>query len=194
MRWLKHTISILLVLGAAGVILATAFSDHSSDYGRASLPQGGTVHLPKGKVTVYMRLAGSSSDVAENSNGNLAFAVTPAGGGTPIAASAADGQTSDVSVTRSETIGEVGAIAKLDVPSSGDYIVTGSTDRAPGVSYLEFGTNAGSAVLQRWKLIAGLLLGALLLAVIPVPRSGRRWDAGEGQTGWSSDPRAPYAG
>jgi hypothetical protein len=193
MRWLKHTISLVLLLVAAGLVLATAFSDHSDDYGQVSLPQGGTVHLPEGKTTVYYRVLGDSSEINQNTGG-LTFAVTPANGGQPIAMALANGQTSGVAVTRSETIGELGAIAKLDVPSAGDYVVSGSTDLAPGASYLEFGTNAGTAVLHRWKLLAGLLLGALLLALIPVPRSGRHWNAEDEPTGWSSDPRAPYAG
>jgi hypothetical protein len=193
MHWLKHTISLVLLLVAAGLVLATAFSDHADDYGQVSLPQGGTVHLPKGKVTVYFRLSDGSSEIPGNTAG-FAFQVTPANGGAPIAAALANGQTSDVAVTRSETIGEVGSIAKLDVPSAGDYVVTGSTDLAPAASYLEFGTNAGTALLHRWKLLAGLLLGALLLALIPVPRSSRHWNAEDEPTGWSSDPRAPYAG
>jgi hypothetical protein len=191
MRWLKHTISIGLLLAAAGVILAVGFSDHSDDYGRVSLPQGGTVHLPEGKVTIFDRVSGSNSEV-EQRTGALSFAVVPAGGGPPIAATAANGEISATSVTRSETIGELGALANLEVPRSGDYVVRGSTDLAPGTFYLEFGTNAGSAILDRWKLIAGLLLGALLVALIPVPRSRRRWEGEPG--GWSSDSRAPYAG
>jgi hypothetical protein len=194
MRWLKHTISVLLLVAAAGVALATAFSDHSDDYGQVSLPQGGTVHLPEGKVTVFFRVLGETSEIARKSGG-LAFQVTPAEGGEPIAMALANGQTSGVAVTRSETIGELGAVAKLDVPAAGDYVVAGRTDLAPGTSFLEFGTNAGAAVLERWKLLAGLVIGALLLAVIPVPRSGRRWeDPAAEPTGWSSDPRAPYAG
>ncbi len=193
MRWLKQTLSILLVLAAAGVILSTAFSDHSDDYGRVSLPQGGTVQLPKGEVLVYFRLQGQPADQPDNAGG-LAFQVSPAGGGDPLAVSAANGQVSDISVTRAETIGEVGALGKFQVPSSGEYVVTGSSGLAPGASYLEFGTNAGHAVLNRWKLIAGLLLGALLLTIIPVPRSGRRWGEADGPAGWSSNPRAPYAG
>jgi hypothetical protein len=195
MRWLKHTISVLLLLVAVGVVLATVFSDHSDDYGQVTLPQGGTVHLPKGKVTVFYRQLGDNSDPIKQIGGGIAFRVAPARGGPPIAMTMDNGQTSGVAVTRSETIGELGAIAKLDVPASGDYLVSGSTNLAPGTSFLEFGTNAGSAVLQRWKLLAGLLLGALLLAIIPVPRSGRHWeDPGGEPTGWSSDPRAPYAG
>jgi hypothetical protein len=194
MRWLKHTIAILLLLAAAGVVLATAFSDPSDDYGQVPLPQGGTVHLPEGKVTVYHRIDGQAVKSDESTHG-LAFRVTPVGGGQPISLALAGGQTSDVSVIRKETIGELDAIAKLDVPASGEYVVQGSTSLAPGTSNLAFGTNAGSAVLEKWRLLAGLLLGALLLAVIPVPRSGRRrGDPAAEPTGWSSDPRAPYAG
>ncbi|HKH41507.1 MAG TPA: hypothetical protein VKA41_06590 [Solirubrobacterales bacterium] len=193
MRWLKHTLSLLLVLAAAAVVAATLFSDHSDDYGRVSLPQGGNVHLPEGKVTVFYALTEDPSDLTENTAG-LAFQVIPAGGGEPVAITGANGQASDTAVTRSETIGELGAIVKLDVPAAGDYVVRGSTNLAPGASYLEFGTNAGSALLERWKLIAGLLLGALLIALIPVPRSGRRWGDAPDAAGWSSDPRAPYAG
>lgn len=193
MRWLKHTISAVLLLVAVGIVLATALSDHSDEYGRVSLPPGGTLHLPEGKVTVYYRLRGDTSEFGENTSG-LAFQVTPIRGGSPVAMAAANGESSEVAVTRSETIGELGAIAKLDVPSAGDYVVSGSTGLAPGASYLEFGTNAGSAVLHRWKLLAGLLLGALLIGIIPVPRSGRRWEEDAGEPHWSSDPRAPYAG
>ena len=194
MRWLKNTLSVLLVLVAVGIVMATAFSDHSDDYGQVSLPQGGTVHLPEGKVTVFFRVLGDGSELGRNSGG-LAFQVAPASGGEPIAMALANGQTTGVAVTRSETIGELGAVAKLDVPAAGNYVVAGRTDLAPGASFLEFGTNAGSAVLARWKLLAGLLLGALVLAVIPVPRSGRRWeDPAAEPRGWSSDPRSPYAG
>jgi hypothetical protein len=193
MRRLTHTLSILLVLAAAGVIVATVFSDHSDDYGRVSLPQGGNVHLPEGNVTVYFGLTEDPSDLVEETGG-LAFQVVPEEGGAPLALAAASGEASELSVTRSETIGELGAVAKLDVPAAGDYVVHGSTNLAAGASYLEFGTNAGSALLRRWKLLAGLLLGALLVALIPVPRSGRRWDDPADARGWSSDPRAPYAG
>jgi hypothetical protein len=195
MRWLKHTISVLMLLAAVGVILATAFSDHSDDYGQVALPQGGTLHLPKGSVTVFYHQLGDNSDPIRQVNGGLAFQVTPAAGGPPVAMTLDNGQTSGVAVQRSETIGELGAVAKLDVPSSGNYVVTGSTEAVPGSSYLQFGTNAGSAVLHRWKLLVGLIVGAILIAMIPVPRSGRRWeDPTDEPTGWSSDPRAPYAG
>ena len=194
MRWLKHTISVLLVLAAVGVALTTGLSNHSDDYGQVSLPQGGTLHLPEGKVTVFYRVLGDSSEFGQNTGG-LAFQVTPARGGAPIALALANGETSGVAVTRSETIGELGSVAKLDVPAAGDYVVKGSSNLPAGTSFLEFGTNAGTAVLQRWRLLAGLLLGAMLVSIIPVPRQSRRWeDPGGEPTGWSSDPRAPYAG
>jgi hypothetical protein len=192
MRWLKQTTSILLLLGAVGVVLATAFSDHSDDYGQVSLPQGGTVHLPEGKVTVFYRELADSSQADQNPGG-FAFHLVPAAGGPPVDMSLANEGTTDFSTTRSETIGEHGALAKLDVPAAGDYVVSGSTNLPAGTSFLDFGTNAATAVAHRWKLIAGLLLGAVLIALIPVPRrSGRRWEGDSG--GWSSDPRAPYAG
>jgi hypothetical protein len=191
MRWLFHTLSILLFLAAGGLAVSIAFSDHSGDYGRVYLPQGGTVHLPKEKVLISYRVRGQ--DEPGDANG-LAFQVRPAGGGPPVAAVLANGQTSDIAVTRSQTIGESDALAKLDVPAAGDYVVTGNSRLDPGTSYLEFGTNAGTAVLKHWKLLAGLLFGALLLAVIQVPRSGRRRHAEDEPTGWSSNPRAPYAG
>jgi hypothetical protein len=147
MRWLKHTVSVVLILAAVGVVLATAFSDHSQDYGQVVLPQGGTVHLPEGKVAVYYRVLGDSSEISPNTGG-LAFSVVPASGGPPIAMALPNGQ-----------------------------------------------TNTGCDVLDRWRLVAGLVIRALLISVIPVPRSGRRWeDPNGGPTGWSSEPRAPYAG
>ena len=192
MRWLKHTISVVLVLVAVGIVLVTALSDHSGDYGRVSLPQGGTVHLPEGKVTVYFRVRGGFDPGGPTTSG-LSFAVTPAQGGAPIAMALANGETSGVAVTRSETIGELGSVAKLNVPAAGDYLVHGTTDLQPGAAHLDFGTNAGASLLERWKLLAGLVLGALLLSLIPVPRSGRHWEDGAGEPHWSSDPRSPYA-
>src|SRR4051812_7755107 len=112
MRRLKHTIAVVLLLVAAGIVLATALSDHSGDYGRVSLPHAGTVHLPEGKVTVYSRGRGDAIAPA-GGRGGLPFAVTPAHGGPPIAMTLANGETSGVAVTRSETIGELGAVAKL---------------------------------------------------------------------------------
>lgn len=192
MRWLKQTISLLLVLGAVGVLLATVFSDHSDDYGQVSLPQGGTVHLPEGKVTVFYRQL-SDSTAPDQSPGGFSFNVVPVSGGPPIDMSLANEGTSGFGTTRSETIGEHGALAKLQVPVAGDYVVSGSTNLTAGTSFLDFGTNAATAVRDRWKLIAGLLLGAVLVAFIPVPRrSDRHWEGDSG--GWSSDPRAPYAG
>jgi hypothetical protein len=192
MRWLKRTISTLMLLTAAGIALAIAFSNHSDDYGRVALPQGGTVHLPKGKVIVFDRLNASTSDL-DQASAAIRFQVEPVGGGQPVGINLDNGQPSEFQVERSETIGELGAIGKLDVPAAGDYLVSGSSELPPGTASLDFGTNAGSALLNHWKLLAGLLLGAALLAFIPVPRSGRRRGHAD-EPHWSSDPRAPYSG
>lgn len=195
MRWLKSLLSVLLLVVAAGVILATALSDHTDDYGQVSLPQGGIVHLPQGTVVVYFSQLGPNSDPIQQASVPLAFQVFPAGGGNPVPVSSQNGAVSATASQRSETVGELGAVAKLAVPSAGDYTVTASTSLPPGSSFLKFGTNASSAILQKWHLLVGLILASILLALIPTPRPKRRWeDDGGAPTGWSSDSRAPYAG
>jgi hypothetical protein len=194
-RSLKNIVSIGLLLAAVAVTLATALSDHSDDYGQVPLPQGGTVHLPQGKVVVYYSQVGDGSDPVAQVTVPLGFQVVPAGGGTPVPVSSQNGATTADAAQRSETVGELGAVAKLDVPNAGDYTVLASTNVAPGSTFLKFGTNAGAALLARWHLLAGLLLAAILIALIPTPRPKRRWeDEGGAPTGWSSDSRAPYAG
>jgi hypothetical protein len=194
MRWIKHTVSLLLLVGAVAVALGTAFSDHSDDYGDVPLPQGGVVHLPEGKVIVFYGQAGGTG-ADGGATVPFTFQVTPAGGGTPVPVSS-EGGTEVANADRgSETIGELGAVARLDVPSAGSYVVGASGGLAPGTTSLEFGTNAGDAVLHRWRLLAGLVIAAILVGLIPVPRSKRRWKDDSGpSSGWSSDPRAPYAG
>jgi hypothetical protein len=191
MRWLKHLISLALLVAAAGVALATGLSDHSDDYGQVPLPQGGTVHLPAGKVTVYYAQPGDNSDSVA---APLGFQVVSEGG-VPVSVSSENGAPAADAVQRSETVGELGAVAKLDVPASGDYVVSASSSVAPGSASLKFGTNAGAALAARWHLLAGLVIGAILISLIPTPRPRRRWeDESGGPTGWSSDPRSPYAG
>jgi hypothetical protein len=193
-RWLKHILVVGLLVAAAAVALATALSDHSDDYGQVSLPQGGVVHLPDGKVTVFYSQLGDNSDIAPATT-PFTFQVVPVAGGTPVPVSSQGDAPTASSVERSETPGELGAVAKLDVPISGDYMVSGSTSLPAGSSFLKFGINAGTALAHRWHLLAGLIIGAILLALIPMPKQRRRWeDDGDAPTGWSSDPRAPYAG
>jgi hypothetical protein len=96
-------------------------------------------------------------------------------------------------VQRSETLGELGSVGKLDVPNAGTYVVSGSSGRPPGISSLSFGTNAGAALADRWRLLAGLLGAAFLITLIPLPRHRKRWGEADEPTGWSSDPTAPYA-
>src|SRR4051812_16059922 len=96
--WLKHTISILLLASAVVVALATAFSNHSDDYGKVPLPQGGAVHLPQGKVVVfYSQPAGASDQVTVP----FSFQVLPAAGGSPVSVSTENGTASDITGERS---------------------------------------------------------------------------------------------
>ena len=195
MRWLKGLIPVVLILVAVGVALSTGLSDHSDDYGQVSLPQGGVVELPKGKVTVFYHQVGDTSDPIQQTSTPLTIQAVPVGGGNPVPVYSTDGKTPEDSVQRSETIGELGAVAKLDVPAAGAYMVSGTTELPAGASYLKLGTNAGDALVHKWRLFAGLLIGAFLISLIPVPRGPRHWeDERDAPTGWSSDPRSPYAG
>ena len=127
MRWLKHTVSILLILAAVAVAMATAFTNHSADYGSVPLPQGGVVQLPEGKVIVYYRQGANQAPGA-----TFAFQVTPVAGGAPVPLTSDNGTQIAGADQRSQTIGEMGAVAKLDVPSAGEYDVSGSGDIRAG--------------------------------------------------------------
>ena len=193
MRWLKHIVSVGLLIAAATVALVTGLSDHSGDYGQVGLPQGGTVHLPAGDVIIFYKQSGANSDPIQLA-APVTFQVTSVAG-TPVPMSSENGAPAGEAVQRSENIGELGAVAKLHVPVSGYYTVSGSANMPAGGSFLKFGTNAGAALESKWHLLAGLVLGAFLIALIPVPKQKRRWeDETKPPTGWSSDPRAPYAG
>jgi hypothetical protein len=201
MRWLKNTLFTGLLIAAAVVTVATLFSDHSAEYGQVGLPAGGTVHLPKGTVTVYYATSGEAPDGAAPGTQGLAFQVIPAAGGDALPMSSAGGSISAEGTQRSEVIGEHGAIGKVDVPSAGEYRVAVNSDLQPGTSSLKFGTTAATALAAKWKLLAALVGAAFLLALIPTPRRRRRsHDDPEtpGPSGtptdWSSTPRAPYAG
>ena len=194
MRWLKHLLSVGLVLAAAGIALATGLSDHTRDYGQVAIPQGGVLNLPQGTVVVYYEPPGVGSNPIQQVSVPFSFQVVPVGGGPPVPIGSNGNQQNVVAFQRSETVGELGAVAKLHVPTSGEYVVDATADAAPGTTYLKFGTNAGAAVLAKWKLYAGLLVGAFLLTILPLPKPKRRWEEETPAPGWSSDPRAPYAG
>ena len=205
MRWLKNIVMAGLLLAAAAVTLGTLFSDHSADYGEVGLPSGGMIHLPSGAVTVYLGTSGESPDGAAPGTQGLAFQVFPAAGGDALPMSSAGGSISAEGTQRSEVIGEHGAIAKVDVADAGEYRVEASSDVQPGLASLKFGTNPATALAAKWKLLAGLVAGAFLVALIPVPRRKKRWqddpetpgaaETSEAPSDWtSSTPRAPYVG
>jgi hypothetical protein len=196
MRWLKHVLTVGLLLAAGGLAAATAFSSHSGDYGKVALPAGGVIHLPKGTVTVYY--SPDDSNPAGQQASSLNFEVLPVAGGDPIQVKSAGGEISADGVERSEVIGEHGAIAKLDVPDEGDYRVVAASEASAGSAGLEFGTNAATAVAAKWKVLGGLVLAAFLIGLLPTPRPRRRTEdhaAPSTSTALpSSPPRAPYAG
>src|SRR5262245_43320298 len=146
MRWLKHLIPIGLVVAAVAIAISTGLSDHQSDYGSVTLPEGGTLQLPEGELVIFYDEPGRDKNTIEQVPVPVSFQVVPAGGGAPLALASADGGPALSSVQRSETIGELGAVAKLEVPRAGLYTVSGQSGREAGVSSLSFGTNAGAAL------------------------------------------------
>jgi hypothetical protein len=192
MHWLKRIIPALLVLAALAVVLATAFSDHEDDYGRVPVPAGGTVQLPRGTVKVFYEQIGQTQQSIRLEN-PITFEVRSAAGGPPLEQRATAGDSEgELQVQRSQELGALGSIAELEVTAAGTYVVGAVTGPAPGGSSLSFGTDPFSAVLDRWRLLAILLVAAVLIALIPLPkRRHRQWDEGA-EAGWSSDPRTPY--
>jgi hypothetical protein len=192
MRWLKHIVPTLLVIAAIAVALATLFSDHRSDFGAVALPEGGTVELPKGTVKVFYEEPDQAQGTTAPLSAPLTFAVTPVAGGPALdeKPTAKEG-TSDTEVQRSEDVGSLGSVANIEVPAEDSYVVRGSSG-GPAGSSLTFGTSPAGAVVRRWHLLAGLLLAALLVALIPLPSGRGRYDEGSDPT-WSSDSRFPYA-
>jgi hypothetical protein len=190
MRWLKHTTVALLLMVAAGVALATAFSNHDADYGRASLPQGGAVKLPKGQVKIFYEQGGQDAVDTSQLSSPITLQIVPATGGAPLKTSATAEGTSDLGLQRSEDLGSLGSVADIDVPAAGEYIVSGSAGQS--ATSLTFGTTAGQALVNKWHLLAALVGAALLISLIPVPR--RRGAGDQAESSWSSDPRSPYAG
>src|SRR3954454_23049099 len=121
MGWLKHLLTLGLLLAATAVVVATAFSSHSGDYGKVALPAGGVVHLPKGTVTVY----------EPEGRVGIDFEITTVAGGAPLPIKSAGGTIEANGVQRSEVVGEHGAVAKGAVPAGGDDGV-GSTKEVDG--------------------------------------------------------------
>jgi hypothetical protein len=195
MRFLKQITPALLVLAAIGVVLATVFTDHSSDYGQVTLPDGGTVELPEGTVTIFYEELGTSTQDTRKLSQPLTFQVDPAGGGPALPQKpTSDSGNGELQTSRSESIGRLGSVAEVNVPSAGSYVVHGSTGRPAGSSYLTFGTTAFEAVARKWQTLAALVGAAILIMLLPTPRRRHRYDEATGPAGWSSDPRSPYAG
>jgi hypothetical protein len=193
MRWIKHITVPLLVLAAFAVALATVFTDHAADYGTVSLPQGGVIELPSGTVKVFYKEGDDPPAPTTQLAAPLSFDVTPVGGGAPLEETpTTNSGSAEFETERSADVGSPGSVADLEVPAEGSYLVRGSSGQPVGASSLTFGTDPLGAVVRRWKLLAGLLIGAFLVTLVPLPRR-RPHDETAGPSGWSSDPTAPYA-
>jgi len=182
-RSLKRMAFWALLIAAFAIALVTAISDHKDDYGSLVLPPGGTVHLPKGETEVfYEEQQGGPTSAGSELSSPLTFTVVAVGGGAPLTTSGSAPGASGVETERSEDVIERGAVAQLDVPAEGDYTVTGGTKSgAPGV--ISFGVDPVDAVMNKWRLFAVLLGGALLISLLPTPRTRRNpdtaWAAGD---------------
>ena len=172
-RDLKRMIFWGLVIAAGVVVVTTAVGNHEADYGELTLPPGGTVELPEGTVKVFYEEGGQALN-GRSLQAPLRFQVVPAAGGAPITSSSTTSSATGAGTERSEDVISRGSVAKLDVPSEGDYVVTGGNGVAPGV--IKFGTDPLAAVVKRWHLLAGLLLAALVISFLPAPHTRRRSD------------------
>jgi hypothetical protein len=163
-RWLPR----LLVLGAIGVVIAALFSDHKKAYGEVPLPQGGVVNLPEGESKVYLDeiVLGEQKGDPRRLSGLLAFTVVPVGGGGPLSIDSVAGESSAELSERSQAIGSKDAVATVEAPSAGDYRVSGRYESEATAS-LSFGTDPFTAVMDEWRIWAGLLVLAFLITLVP---------------------------
>ena len=194
MQALQSLIPKLLVLVAAGLVLATLLSDHSAEYGQVTLPRGGVVTLPEGTVKVFVdesAAAGDDTSDPRRLSAPLSFQVVPVGGGAPLAKdpTTKDG-TSEQLTARSQSIGSGGAVANLDVPAEGQYRISGSLGDT-AATQLSFGLDSFMAVVGEWKLLAGLLGGAFLISILPRPSRGAHRDPGPEVSREAPAPAAP---
>lgn len=193
-RWLPR----LLVLGAIGVVAAALFSDHRAAYGQVPLPQGGVVHLPEGESKVYLEdLQVDAGGDPRRLAGALSFQVVPAAGGAALelgSVPGVEGGNSELT-ERSQGIASKNAVAQIDAPAAGDYLVRGAYE-ASSSAVLTFGTDPFSAAVNGWKLWGGLLAAAVLIALIPKRRyrpSGEDVAAGRAAPG-QQEQQSPVAG
>ena len=178
---LKRIAFWCLLIAAFAIALTTAMGDHEAEHGSLTLPPGGTVELPEGTVKVFYDEGGEVQTGAKLS-APVRFQVVPAAGGPPLTDQTGPAQATGVETQRSEDVISRGSVAELDVPADGAYVVTGTTGAAtPGV--IKFGTDPFSAVIDRWRLLGGLLAAALVLAFIPAPRTRQ---SGQSDAAWAA--------
>jgi hypothetical protein len=199
MQWLQRVIPPVLVLAAVAVLLATVVSSHKTEYGSAPIPGGGVVHLPKGTTTVFVddeNVAGGGE--AEHLAGTLVFELIPVGGGDPLPEeSSTSGGSAEGYYDRSEGILTRGAVAKVEVPATGDYRVTGDFKEPVQGATIDFGLTAFGAVADKWKILAGLLGAAFLITLLPTPRRRAHYESdseAEQGAGYQTPRVNPYNG
>jgi hypothetical protein len=177
MQFLQRILPPILVIAAVAVLLATFFSDHKSDYGSITLPQGGVVDLPEGKSTIYAgEIAINPTADPTQVTGTSVFTIAPVDGGAPAKLLPPEGDETSIAQS-TEALTNRGALASVDAPKAGEYEVSGGIGNIASIEFT-FGRSSFAAVVDRWMLWGGLLLAAIVIALLPKPRhrpSGEGW-------------------
>lgn len=152
---------VLLIVGAVGGL------GESDKYGRVPIPGKATIELPQGEASVFYEEAVSiDENESLNAPRGLAYSVSPAAGGPPLAKKGKgsfDEEVSDGGTTRS-------SYAEIDVPQAGPYLVQTSLrgGRAGPMPALTFGEPLSARIFDKLGYALLGLLGLALAALIAI--------------------------
>src|SRR5262249_26221922 len=126
-------------------------------------------------------------------NEPITLQVVPAAGGAPLQQKSSTTGAGGIELQSNQDVASLGSVADVEVPVSGAYVLSASFQQDTTGSRISFGTTTAKAVADKWKLLAALVGGAILLALIPIPRRRKEWEDLP-ESSWSTDARSPYAG